>query len=317
MFAERSLTFPGHRIDEYGLRPCPEKVCAITEMATPQNVSDIRRFLGMVNQLAKFSQNIAEKSKPLRDLLKKQNAWSWGPMQESAFDAIKKEISSDTVLAHYDPHKEILVSADSSSFGLGCLLRQKHGDIWKPVAFASRSLSETERRYAQIEKEALGVTWACEKLPCYLIGTFFHIETDHKSLVPLLSTKDLSDIPPRIQRFRMRLMRFHYTISHTSGKNLHSADMLSRAPLSHTEEPHSDLQLQTQAFVDMVIDNLPVSHSRLNQVKFHYDSDAICSSILKYCREGWPKKSALTELCSHIGHSGGVFSARWSLTKGR
>ena len=119
-------------------------------------------------------------------------------MQESAFDAIKKEISFDTVLAHYDPHKEILVSADSSSFGLGCLLRQKHGGIWKPVAFASRSLSETERRYAQIEKEALGVTWACEKLSCYLIGTFFYIKTDHKPLVPLLSTKDLSNIPPRI-----------------------------------------------------------------------------------------------------------------------
>ena len=123
VFAERSLTFLGNRIDEYGVRPCPEKVRTIREMATPQNVSDIRRFLGMVNQLAKFSQNIADKSKPLRDLLKKQNAWSWGPMQESAFDEIKKEISSDTALAHYNPNKEILISADSSSFGLGGLLR--------------------------------------------------------------------------------------------------------------------------------------------------------------------------------------------------
>ena len=72
-------------------------------------------------------------------------------------------------------------------------------------------------------------------------------------LVPLLSSKDLSDIPPRVQRFRMRLMRFQYTISHTSGKNLYSADTLSRAPLSHTEESYLDLQLQTQAFVDTVI----------------------------------------------------------------
>ena len=87
VFAQRSLTFLGHWIDEEGLRPCPEKCRAITEMATPQNTSDIRRFLGMVNQLAKFSKAIAEKSKPLRELLKKQNAWSWGPMQESAFNA--------------------------------------------------------------------------------------------------------------------------------------------------------------------------------------------------------------------------------------
>ena len=99
--AQRSLTFLGHRIDEEGLRPCPEKCRAITEMVTPQNTSDIRRFLGMVNQLTKLSKAIAEKSKPLRELLKKQYAWSSGPMQESAFNAIKQEISSETVLAHH------------------------------------------------------------------------------------------------------------------------------------------------------------------------------------------------------------------------
>ena len=292
VFAQRSLTFLGHLIDEEGLRPCPEKCRAITEMATPQNTSDIRRFFGMVNQLAKFSKAIAEKSKPLRELLKKQNVWLWGPMQKSAFNAVKQEISSDTVLAHYDPNKESLISADSSSFGLGGLLRQKHGETWKPVAFASRSLSDIECRYAQIEKEALAVTWACEKFANYLIGTSFHIEIDHKPLVSLLSTKNLSDIPPRVQRFRMRLMRFHYTISHTSGKNLYSADTLSRTPLSHTEESYLDLQLQTQALVDTVISGLPASHSRLDQVKYHYDSDPICSSILKYC---WPEKSALNK----------------------
>ena len=117
VFAQRSLTFLGHRTDEEGLKPCPEKVCAITEMSTPQNTSDIRRFLGMDNKLANFSQTIAEKSKPLRNLLKMQNAWSWGPMQESAFNAIKQKFSSETVLAHYNPNTESLISADSSSFG--------------------------------------------------------------------------------------------------------------------------------------------------------------------------------------------------------
>ena len=74
---------------------------------------------------------------------------------------IKQEISSETVLVHYDPNKESLISADSSSFGLGGLLRQKHGETWKSVAVAFRFLSDTECRYAQIEKEILAVTWAC------------------------------------------------------------------------------------------------------------------------------------------------------------
>ena len=75
-------------------------------------------------------------------------------------------------------------------------------------------MTTTEQRYAQIEKEALGVTWACERFQDYLVGMRFHIETDHKPLVPLLSSKNLDELPIRIQRFRLRLMRFCYSISH-------------------------------------------------------------------------------------------------------
>ena len=80
------------------------------------------------------------------------------------------------------------------------------------MAYASRSMSDTEMRYAQIEKEALVITWACEKFSNYLFGINFKLETDHKPLVPLLSTKDLGELPARIQRFKMRLMRFDFSI---------------------------------------------------------------------------------------------------------
>ena len=93
-------------------------------------------------------------------------------------------------------------------------------------------MSPTEQRYAQIEKEALGITWASERFADYLIGLKYHIETDHKPLVPLLSTKNLEGLPARVQRFRMRMMRFSYTISHVPGKSLCTADALSRAPLA-------------------------------------------------------------------------------------
>jgi len=105
-------------------------------------------------------------------------------------------MAKPSVLAFYDPAAETKVSADASSFGLGAVLLQKSGEVWKPVAYASRSLSETEQHYAQIEKEALATTWACEKFSTYLIGKMFDIETDHKPLVPLLNTKHLDDLPP-------------------------------------------------------------------------------------------------------------------------
>ena len=98
------------------------------------------------------------------------------------------------------------------------------------MAFASRSLSEVKQKYAQIEKEALATVWACEKFAAYLVGGMFSIETDHKPLVLLLSTKHLDCLPPRVLRFRLRLDQFDYTIHRVPAKELYTADALSRAP---------------------------------------------------------------------------------------
>jgi len=119
---------------------------------------------------------------------------------------------------------------------LGAVLRQRQPDgSLRPIAYASRVLTETEQRYAQIEKEALAVTWACERFQDYLIGTQFRVETDHKPLVLLLSSKALDAVPVRVQRFRLRLMRFRYSISHVPGRELNAADTLSRAPVSEVD----------------------------------------------------------------------------------
>ena len=108
---------------------------------------------------------------------------------------------------------------------------QLHDDgEWLPVAYASRAMSPSEQRYAKIEKEALGITWVSERFSDYLIGLEFHIEIDHKPSVPLLSSRNLEDLPARVKRFRMRMMRFTYSISHVPGKSLYTADTLSRAP---------------------------------------------------------------------------------------
>ena len=163
-------------------------------------------------------------------------------------------------LSLFDQSRETVVSADASSYGLGTVLLQKQPDgELKPISYISRSLTPTEQRYAQIEKEALAFTWACERFSDLLLGMEFHIHTDHKPLVPLFGSKNLEELPVRVQRFRLRMMRFKFTISHIPGKNLLLADALSRAPISEAVNEDLFLQQETAAYVSTVVQSLPAT----------------------------------------------------------
>ena len=236
-FSKQRLIFLGHVIDEHGVSADPSKTTAVAEMETPRSVSELRRFMGMANQLGKFTPRITEISQPLRELLSSKRSWMWGPAQEEAFKEVKAELTRPTTLALYSPDLPTKICADASTYGLGAVLLQEHNE-WKPVAFASRSMTDTEKRYSQIEKETLTLVWACEKFSDYVIGKSIQLETDHKPLVPLLGYTNLDCLPPRVLRFRIRLMRFDYSISHVPGKLLYTADTLSRAPVNPPDVNH-------------------------------------------------------------------------------
>ena len=294
-FSEKQVRFLGQIVDEKGVHPDPNKVKAIAEMEPPQNIGELRRFLGMVNQQSKFAPALAEKTKPLRDLLSRKNDWFWGDTQNEAFNHIKKILTAEPVLAFYNPKAETVITADSSSYGLGAEIKQKQSDgQFKTVAYGSRSLTKTEQRYAQIEKEALALTWASERFSDYVLGMDYHLETDHKPLVPLLSTKDWDDITPRIQRFKMRLMRYRFTISHVPGKLLVTADTLSRQPLK-TKNTNTDLENDTKAYVNLVMDYLPASDKRIQEFISNQSTDEICSKLIEFTQSGWPNKYNIPE----------------------
>jgi len=122
----------------------------VQQVPVPKNVSDIRCFLGMANQMSKFAENLAEKTKPLWELLVKDKEWVWNESQQEAFEEVKVALMTSLILALYDPGYETVVSADASSFGLGTVLMHRQpGGERKPVAYISRSMSTTEQRYAQ------------------------------------------------------------------------------------------------------------------------------------------------------------------------
>ena len=151
-------------------------------------------------------------------------------------------LCSPEVLAHYNPTLPTIVAADAAAEGRGIVLlqEQKSGES-RPVCYASRALSDTEKRYAVIEKEALASVWACHKFSDYMLELRFTVEIDHKPLVPLLSSTNLAKLPPRIVRLRIRMMRFTPTVLYVPGKNQVAADTLSRATSESTDD--HDLEL--------------------------------------------------------------------------
>lgn len=288
VFRVQSLDFLGHHVSSNGISPSQEKLRAVMQMKPPANTTELKSVLGLLNYLCRYVQNLSTVLKPMSDLLRSDTTWCWGPKQDSAFNKAKELVASSPTLAYFDPRKPTVVSADASSYGLGACLLQQYGPDLRPVAFASRTLTESEKHYAQIEKECLASVWACEKFSQYVTGLpTFRLLTDHKPLVPLIMSKDINNVPVRCQRLLMRLMRFNPEAEYVPGTNLIIADALSRRPMEHT--PHDiDAADDITAYVEAV-QLRSFSATRLQDVKEATDRDEELQAVMDYIVSGWPE----------------------------
>ena len=130
-FEKGKLLSLGHVIDQHGVQADPEKASAIEGLSSPSTITE---FLGMANQMGKFSPNLAQMTQPLQELLSKNRTWQWGCAQEEAFAQVKAELCKPTVPAFYTPNAPTKLLADASSHGLGAVLLQRSDGEWKPVA---------------------------------------------------------------------------------------------------------------------------------------------------------------------------------------
>ena len=228
-FKVKKVGYVGHLLTAEGLKPDPEKIRAIVGMKTPENVKDVQRFLGMVRYLSKFVRRLSELALPLQHLTHADTPWAWDDVHQRTFDNLKGAISSTPALRFYDVNKPVTLTCDASFGGVGAACLQDG----IPVAYASRSFTKTEQNYAQIEKELLAITFACNKFHSYILGKNVIVETDHKPL-EIIFKKPLLTALMRSQRMMLQLQQYDLSLVYKKGSQLFIADTLSRAQLSET-----------------------------------------------------------------------------------
>lgn len=223
-FCRSELKYLGFVVNEKGLQVDPEKVAAISSYKRPKTRKQLKRFIGMASWYRKFVPAFSSIMAPLHALTSLKNAFKWSPECEFAFESIKEKLISAPVLACPDFSKPFDLYCDASGVGIGAILSQEG----KVVAYASRSLTDGEKKYFPTELECLAVLWAIEKFRGYLEGYHFNVITDHASLLWLNNLKDPCG---RLGRWAVRLQQYDYNVIHRKGKEHEAPDALSRNPL--------------------------------------------------------------------------------------
>ena len=277
------VTYIGHILNSKGIQPDPEKIRAIQDMPDPQDKKGVERLLGTVNYLAKFIPNMSTITKPMRDLLKIDVIFHWEADQKEAFKSIKQLLSTEPVLAFYNVNKPILITCDASQSGLGAVLLQED----RPIAYASRALTDAETRYAQIEKELLAIVFAFSKFHQYIYGKEALVESDHKPLESIMK-KPLAAAPPRLQRMLLQLQKYSFTLVYKPGKEMVLADTLSRAFIDDPDCTTKSLEEELICAVNFVLNNAPISDPKLEEVRLATLQDPEMHQLKEVILSGWP-----------------------------
>ena len=271
-----------------GLHPVPEKVKAVQEAPKPQNVTELKSYLGLLSYYSKFLPNLSTVLAPLYKLLRQREKWQWKKPQHHAFEESKKLLLSSQVLVHFNPSLDIQLACDASDYGLGAVLSHKMPDgSEKPIGFVSRTLSDTEKKYSQIEKEALACVVGVTRFHLYLWGHHFTLQTDHKPLLSLF--KENKAIPQqaanRIQRWAWTLASYEYTITWRNTTQHANTDALSRLPL-----PEVPSQTTTPAEVVLMVDQLQNAPITAAQIATWTKKDPLMARVFRYVLQGWPNQ---------------------------
>lgn len=224
LFAKK-VNYLGHVISEERVGTDPAKSETVKAWPTPTTVGEVRSFVGLASYYRRFIEGFGSIAQPLHKLTEKNRQFKWDGACQEAFDALKCKLTTAPILAYPDPTKPFILDTDASDQGIGAVLSQLHGDQERVVAYASRSLSRSERNYATTRKELLAVVAFTHHFRHFLLGQEFLLRTDHSSLQWLHNFKEPEG---QVARWLEQLSSFQYYIQHRPGKQHNNADALSR-----------------------------------------------------------------------------------------
>ena len=306
-FKSDSVPFFGNIVTSKGIKPDPKKVQAIKSWPIPTNIKELQSFLGAINYLSKFIPHLSTLRSTLQGLVKKDSEYIWTPTHDRAFQDIKDAICHETLLSYFDKSKPIFIEVDASGQGLGAVLLQGNIDQMeldnasqtegrfldfrnrlKPIAFASKSLSEAETRYSNIERELLGVVWAVQHFNHYTFANKVHIISDHKPLQPLFNGKMLVTCSPRTARLLLKIIDKDIKFYYQNGPTMHVSDALSRLSDHNTKRGNTE---EVKGLNIQICEISPVqSNLTINQIQAETAKDPDMQQLIRYIIEGWPAK---------------------------
>lgn len=283
------IDYLGHIIEYNKISKSPEKVRAITEMGRPTDIGQVRRFLGMVTYYARFIPDLSTQTTPLRNLLRKNEKFNWTSDCERAFQKLKKELCSDRILVPYDPNLPIVLTCDASPTGIASIMSHDVNGTEKPIAYASRSLTQAEKNYSQLDREALAIVYSVAHFYNYLYGRKFLLVTDNEALSRIFHPK--KPLPQmtsaRLLRYATFLTGLNYTVKFKKGIENENVDCLSRSPV---DEPQHTMEMEINKEVHLIhMDTIfEISSTTVNAtvIASHTEADEELRQIKNELQEG-------------------------------
>lgn len=321
-FACDEVDFAGFNITLTNVRPCNRYLQAIQNYPTPRNLTDIRSWFGLVNQVS-YTFSKAKVMEPFRVLLKPDSKFEWTDSLDQAFKnsktTIVKEIEDGVKI--FDKSRITCLSTDWSRSGIGFWLLQKHCTCpgskpfcchsgWKVALVGSRFTNTAESRYAPVEGEALAVVYALEKARHFVLGcSDLTIAVDHKPLLKLFGDRALEDIPnPRLRNLKEKTLRYRFRMVHVPGAKNKVADGLSRHPadpadeinlsydmaamLEHDDSLSLDVEKCTIAAALASFQSSPITATTWDLVRSATASDESLNTLLNLIETGFPISSS-------------------------